>query len=42
MPVTALAIQPIRMTSGLAGGGGSGLRPARRRLRGAGWPEPRR
>jgi hypothetical protein len=40
MPLTALTIQPMRMTSGLAGCGG--LRPARLRLRGAGWPEPRR
>ena len=39
MPATALAIQPMRMTSGLAGGG---RRPARPRLRGAGLPEPRR
>jgi hypothetical protein len=41
MPATALAIQPMRMTSGLAGGGGR-RRPARLRLRGAGLPEPRR
>jgi hypothetical protein len=42
MPAAALAIQPMRMISGLADGGGAGRRPVRPRLRGAGLPEPRR